>query len=191
MSGITVFLFQVTTTSFSRLEKDPTAPVDLSLQAVFSDRGLCQLSLVPGDFPGALCIGLENSRHPDRVVAAFERLKEHLFARLNGERADMAWEEFDLRDCPKFHVRVWKALHAIPFGQTRTYGELAKAAGSPRASRACGQACGANPILLFIPCHRAVATAGLGGFSSGLRWKKRLLALEGVDWRNVARGTRG
>jgi O-6-methylguanine DNA methyltransferase len=78
-------------------------------------------------------------------------------------------------------MRVWKILHEIPFGQVRTYGQVAAAAGSPRASRAVGQACGANPIVLFIPCHRVIASGGVGGFGAGLEWKRRLLALEDVS----------
>jgi methylated-DNA-[protein]-cysteine S-methyltransferase len=66
--------------------------------------------------------------------------------------------------------------------KTRTYGEIAEAIGSPGAARAVGSACGANPLPLFIPCHRAVAAGGkLGGFSGGLGIKKKLLAWEGVE----------
>lgn len=155
----------------------------MNLQAVFSARGLCGLALVRGKFCAPLCVGLERLRAPARTAAAFELLQERLLARLNGQPADMPWREFDLRGQPDFHVRVWKALHALPFGRTATYGAVARTAGSPRAARACGLACAANPILLFIPCHRVVGAAGLGGFSCGLEWKKRFLALEGVDWR--------
>lgn len=74
---------------------------------------------------------------------------------------------------------VWSALLDIPRGQVETYGSLARKVGRPRAARAIGQACGANPIPLFIPCHRVVAANGaLGGFSSGLGWKDYLLDVE-------------
>jgi O-6-methylguanine DNA methyltransferase len=78
----------------------------------------------------------------------------------------------------EFQRAVWNALKKIPRGQTRTYGEIAAAIGRPKAVRAVGLACGANPLPVFIPCHRAVAKNGLGGFSSGLPWKELLLKLE-------------
>jgi O-6-methylguanine DNA methyltransferase len=78
-----------------------------------------------------------------------------------------------------FQRAVWSALQNIPRGQTRTYGEIAKAIGRPKAVRAVGSACGANPLPLFIPCHRVIATGSLGGFGAGLAWKKLLLKLEG------------
>lgn len=69
----------------------------------------------------------------------------------------------------------------IPPGETRSYGEIAAALGQPLASRAVGGACGANPIPVLVPCHRVLAANGrLGGFSGGLDWKRRLLAIEGV-----------
>ncbi|MBE7462613.1 MAG: MGMT family protein [Planctomycetes bacterium] len=78
-------------------------------------------------------------------------------------------------------------MQRIPFGEVRTYGDLARAAGSPLAVRAAGQACGSNPIVLFLPCHRVVASKGPGGFGAGLAWKRKLLALEGYDLR-IKRG---
>lgn len=78
-----------------------------------------------------------------------------------------------------FQKSVWRAISNIPPGQTQTYGELAEAIQRPRAVRAVGTACGKNPISLLIPCHRVVASnGGLGGFSSGLAWKKLLLQIE-------------
>ncbi|MCF7816874.1 MAG: methylated-DNA--[protein]-cysteine S-methyltransferase [Kiritimatiellales bacterium] len=79
----------------------------------------------------------------------------------------------------EFQQQVWQAIAAIPFGQTRTYSELAAAIGRPRAVRAVGSACGRNPLPLFIPCHRVLAANGKpGGFSAGLPWKKLLLRCE-------------
>ena len=78
-----------------------------------------------------------------------------------------------------FQQEVWRALQDIPYGQTRTYGVIAKAIGRPKAVRAVGSACGANPLPLFIPCHRVVAAnGGLGGFSAGMAWKTLLQQLE-------------
>lgn len=78
-----------------------------------------------------------------------------------------------------FQREVWKAIAAIPFGESRSYGELARLIGRPRSFRAVANACGRNPIPLFIPCHRVVGSGGrLGGFSSGLAWKLLLLPRE-------------
>jgi len=78
-----------------------------------------------------------------------------------------------------FQKRVWAALREIPFGQTRTYGEIARAVGSPGAARAVGMACNRNPILILIPCHRVLGADGaLTGFAGGLDKKEYLLKLE-------------
>lgn len=78
-----------------------------------------------------------------------------------------------------FQRRVWEALRRIPRGETRTYAALAREIGAPSAVRAVGSACGANPVALVVPCHRAVRTdGGLGGYAWGLPVKKRLLEIE-------------
>ena len=108
-------------------------------------------------------------------------MKRALLNRLKGGRADISFEEFDFSGCGAFHIRAWKAMREIPFGETATYGEVAAEAGSPLAFRAAGQACNANRIILFIPCHRVVAANGIGGYGCGLDWKRKLLALEGIQ----------
>jgi len=80
-----------------------------------------------------------------------------------------------------FRRQVWRALLDVPFGETVTYGQVARRIGKPGAARAVGQANGANPIPLIIPCHRVVAAQGIGGYTGGLEIKRRLLALEGVE----------
>jgi AraC family transcriptional regulator of adaptative response/methylated-DNA-[protein]-cysteine methyltransferase len=86
---------------------------------------------------------------------------------------------------PVFQRRVWEELRRIPRGETRTYKEIARAVGAPDAVRAVGSACGANPVALAVPCHRAVRTdGGLGGYAWGLARKKRLLDLEKRSKRN-------
>ena len=78
-----------------------------------------------------------------------------------------------------FQQRVWHALQQIPYGTTRTYGEIAAAIGNPRASRAVGMACNKNPLLLIVPCHRVVGAHGtLTGFAYGTDAKRWLLELE-------------
>ncbi len=78
-----------------------------------------------------------------------------------------------------FQKSVWKAMSKIPYGQIKTYAEIAKLIGRPKASRGVGGACGKNPVLLLIPCHRVVGSNGyLGGFRAGMGAKKILLDLE-------------
>jgi methylated-DNA-[protein]-cysteine S-methyltransferase len=82
----------------------------------------------------------------------------------------------------RFQRDVWEALLAIPFGETRSYGELAKKLGSPAASRAVGAANGRNPISIVVPCHRVIGASGkLTGFAGGLDVKARLLEIEGAE----------
>jgi len=80
-----------------------------------------------------------------------------------------------------FQRRVWEELCRIEWGRTRSYGEIARSAGSPRGARAVGMACNRNPLLLVVPCHRVVGADGsLVGFGEGLELKRRLLELERV-----------
>ena len=103
--------------------------------------------------------------------------REALLAYFAGERRG-----FDLPLDPAgtdFQRAVWEALRAIPYGGTRTYGEIAAAVGRPKAVRAVGQANHVNPLPIFIPCHRVVGTGGaLTGYAGGLDRKRALLALE-------------
>lgn len=78
-----------------------------------------------------------------------------------------------------FQKKVWGALMEIPYGETRSYKDIAEIIGLEKSARAVGQALGANPLPVLVPCHRVIrSTGGLGGFSSGLEVKKRLLELE-------------
>lgn len=80
-----------------------------------------------------------------------------------------------------FDQRVWKALQRIPFGRTRSYGEVARQLGNPGLARAVGGANGRNPLPVIVPCHRVLASSGLGGYSGGLALKRRLLQHEGFE----------
>jgi methylated-DNA-[protein]-cysteine S-methyltransferase len=90
--------------------------------------------------------------------------------------------DFDLPLAPEgtpFQLRVWRELRNIPYGQTISYGELARRVGSPKGSRAVGLANGANPISIVVPCHRVIGSNGkLTGYGGGLDNKELLLALE-------------
>jgi O-6-methylguanine DNA methyltransferase len=80
-----------------------------------------------------------------------------------------------------FQQAIWKQLTRIPAGKVISYGELARRVKNPKAVRAAGTACGANPVPVLVPCHRVIAgSGGLGGFGGGLRMKKALLEAEGV-----------
>jgi len=82
-----------------------------------------------------------------------------------------------------FQQSVWRELRKIPLGRTKSYGEVARQIGKPKAVRAIGGACGANPIPVLIPCHRVLAAHGkIGGFGGGLDWKRKLLGREGIEF---------
>lgn len=124
--------------------------------------------------PGAVVLGGEN--RPDAVSnAAASQLQEYLAGRRR---------VFDLPLAPAgtpFQKEVWRALELVPYGETRTYSQVAEAIGRPGAARAVGGACNANPLPIFIPCHRVVpASGGVGGYAFGLRMKEYLLRLEGA-----------
>jgi methylated-DNA-[protein]-cysteine S-methyltransferase len=114
---------------------------------------------------------------PPAVAAAVRQLEEYF----SGER-----KEFDVHlattRATEFQRDVWNALVDIPFGEVRTYGQVAESVNRPRASRAVGNANHVNPWPIFVPCHRVVATNGLGGYGGGDAVKRYLLSLEGVHY---------
>ncbi len=116
--------------------------------------------------------------HSPVLRAAIHQLTEYF----SGER-----RQFDLPlqvQGTSFQQSVWRLLCAIPFGETRTYRDIAVSLGNPAANRAVGAAVAANPILIFIPCHRVIASGGkLGGYSGGLWRKAWLLRHEGALFR--------
>jgi methylated-DNA-[protein]-cysteine S-methyltransferase len=127
------------------------------------------------DRPGRVRLGplREDADHP--VLVETERQLGEYFA---GDR-----RRFDVPlsfTGTDFQKRVWAALLTIPFGETRSYGEIATQLGKPSASRAVGAANGRNPISIIAPCHRVIGSSGqLTGFAGGLEAKKYLLELEG------------
>lgn len=100
----------------------------------------------------------------------------------SGEKADFKNVPIDMISISPFQKKVYEATRMIPFGQVKTYGDIAKEIGSPFAARAVGGALGRNPIALIIPCHRVISSNGIGGFSAfgGTKTKLKLLSLEGV-----------
>lgn len=125
---------------------------------------------------------VDQTYEPSRVgwsarPAAFADAVEQLNAYFAGELTDFELE-LDLQGT-EFQRRVWQALLTIPFGQTRSYGEIAAQVGAPGAARAVGLANGHNPIAIIVPCHRVIGVnGGLTGYGGGLDKKRSLLALE-------------
>ncbi|KAA0016142.1 methylated-DNA--[protein]-cysteine S-methyltransferase [Salinicola corii] len=107
----------------------------------------------------------------------FAQARAELEAYLAGRR-----RSFNVTLAPEgsdFQLQVWQGLLRIPYGKTSTYGEMAHRLGKDGAAQAIGGAVGANPLPLFIPCHRVVAARGMGGYSGGETLKRALLTLEG------------
>lgn len=154
------------------ISKCPSPVGELTLVA--SDTGLAAI-LWENDDPARVRLApqFENPDHP--VLRETARQLGQYFA---GER----WS-FDLPldfHGTDFQKDVWQALLAIPFGETRSYAEIARAVGRPTAFRAVGAANGRNPISIVAPCHRVIGTNGtLTGFAGGIEAKRHLLALEG------------
>ena len=113
----------------------------------------------------------------ERIIPSVVNSAAQIEGFIEGKRHD-----FDLDMNPggtDFQRKVWKALRGIPYGKTKTYSQIAKQIKHPNSARAVGQACGANPLPLVVPCHRVLASDGkLGGFAFGLECKKKLLDME-------------
>jgi methylated-DNA-[protein]-cysteine S-methyltransferase len=150
--------------------------------AAASSRGLIATTLPQRSEAHALmALGreIEGARRDD---GAFEELAARLKAYFEGERVEFP-DRLDLGSGSSFQRRVWETTRLIAHGETRSYLWIAKRITKPRAARAVGQALGANPLPIIIPCHRVTASdGGLGGFSGGLDVKRTLLKLEGAKW---------
>jgi len=142
-----------------------------------TEKGVCMVNfLTPeesflkelkGRFPG------ETIRDDRKNRKVLFQLKKYLEGKLR--RFDC---RLDMRGTP-FQKKVWSALAKIPYGRTRSYMDIARAIGHPKAFRAVGNANGKNPIPLIIPCHRVIeSNGGLGGFGHGLKVKKQLIDFE-------------
>jgi methylated-DNA-[protein]-cysteine S-methyltransferase len=154
------------------------SPMGLVAFATNEEGALLSLRFRDGRYPKTLEKRLKRegfalSRDEDRTAVAREQLVEY-FA---GERCS-----FDLpmvRRGSDFQEAVWEELSRIPFGETRTYGQVAEAIGRPGEAVEVGSSCAANPVLLVVPCHRVVGADGsLKGYAGGLPLKERLLAFE-------------
>jgi methylated-DNA-[protein]-cysteine S-methyltransferase len=145
---------------------------------------LCDLLLVSDDGENLAGIYFDPhegvSRVPrgtSRELPVFRHAEEELAAYLAGTRA--AFTVPTRAEGTPFQLRVWDVLKTIPYGETATYGDVAKEIGQPNASRAVGMANNRNPISIVVPCHRVIGRSGeLVGYGGGLDRKKYLLALE-------------
>jgi methylated-DNA-[protein]-cysteine S-methyltransferase len=140
--------------------------------------------LLVGDGERLHCLSMQGGRRPVAIDPSWER-DDNAFAEVRSqltEYFDGRRREFDI---PlglvgnEFERRVWDALRRIPYGETVSYGEIAREIGSPSAARAVGLANGRNPIAVIVPCHRVIGADGsLTGFGGGLERKRLLLDLE-------------
>lgn len=163
------------------------------------DSPIGRLKLVAGD-AGLALIGWENDRRawkhlngpmigrPEHPI--LRQAEEQLAEYFAGQRREFS-VKLDLRGTP-FQAAVWTAMLTIPFGRTRSYGEIARQIGRPAAVRAVGAAVGMNPVAVMAPCHRVLGASGaLTGFAGGLPAKRGLLAVEDIRYRPSTRDSLG
>jgi methylated-DNA-[protein]-cysteine S-methyltransferase len=151
----------------------------------WGERGLARFQLPEADRRATerrlrLRAEVSSAAAPPRGIAAVIAEVQRYMA---GERVDFSAVALDLTGVAPFHAEIYAAARGIGWGETTTYGELARRVGSPGAARAVGQAMAHNPVPVIIPCHRILASGNkVGGFSAfgGARSKQKLLGLEGV-----------
>ncbi len=159
------------------LFKIPAVTPDGEFLAGYSENGLTELSF---PHPGGRSARAAKKEIIPAKMRGWHAATEAALKKILAGRAPVKFPPLDLVGTD-FQKKVWHALRKISFGQTKSYGKIARAIGRPKAVRAVGGACGANPIPVLIPCHRVLAANGkIGGFSGGLEWKRRLLAREGI-----------
>jgi len=146
--------------------------------ASYSANGLTKL-----DFPSKRCGPVKLAGVvASPVIRCWHRATTAALKRVLAGRAPGTWPPLDFSCGTAFQRKVWRAMLEIGCGETKSYGEIARVIGRPKAVRAVGGACGANPIPVLVPCHRVIAARRkLGGFSGDLNWKRTLLAREGVQ----------
>lgn len=151
---------------------------DGQFTAQYSEAGLAELA-----FPARRAAQLELNIAPPAIARWHRATTAALKLALAG-RTPRVLPPLDLNAATVFQQSVWRALLKIPRGETRSYGEIARIIHNPRATRAVGSACSANPIPILIPCHRVLAKGHqLAGYSGGLEWKRKLLwREESRDW---------
>lgn len=159
----------------------PVSTGDGVFLAHYSEKGLAEM-----DWPKAVSPRRANrasQRDVPAKIKKWHRLTEAALEKIFAGRAAGELPPLDWAGKTEFQKSVWKQMLKIPAGKTKSYGEVAAAIKNPKAVRAVGGACGANPIPVLVPCHRILAAnKKIGGFSGGLEWKRKLLATEGVKF---------
>ena len=144
--------------------------------AAYSESGLAELR-----FPAGKSRPAVPSTIVPPQIQQWHRATTNALNEILAGRSPKQFPPLDLSIGTEFQQSVWRAMIRIKLGQTQSYGEIAASIGKPKAVRAVGGACGANPIPVLVPCHRVLAAnQKLGGFSGGLDWKRKLLRREGV-----------
>ena len=154
----------------------PIVTNDGTFLARYSRNGLVELNFPNGDKPGPSA----QLKARDPKIHAWHRTAGSALKKMLAGKKAKKFPPLRLEGT-EFQKSVWREMQKIPTGRTKSYGEIARAIGNPKAVRAVGGACGANPIPVLVPCHRVLAAnKKIGGFSGGLDWKRKLLAVEGI-----------
>ena len=155
---------------------------DIEVICYLKPEGIALMEMQPHDSKG-IHVHLIQDGSCEHLLPMIEKwMESYVLKKLPPSTLPLVQVEF-----PSYTSRILlKILPSIPFGHSMSYGELAKIAGNPKAFRAAGSACGKNPWPLVIPCHRILASnQRLGGFTSGLEIKRRLLNFEGIHYLDV------
>jgi methylated-DNA-[protein]-cysteine S-methyltransferase len=162
----------------TKLVELPIATRDGNFIARYSENGLTELN-----FPvGRASSRAVNSKGVPAKIKNWHRLTGSALKKNLAGRDAKALPPLDWAGKTKFQQSVWREMLKLSTGQTKSYGEVAAAIKNPKAVRAVGSACGANPIPVLVPCHRILAAnKKLGGFGGGLDWKRSLLMREGIQ----------
>jgi O-6-methylguanine DNA methyltransferase len=156
----------------------PISTRDGKFIAHYSEKGLAELNFPVGR---ASSRAAKQNGIPTKVKNWHRTTETALKKILAGKKSKLP--PLDWTGKTEFQKSVWRQMLKISAGKTKSYGEIASAIGNPKAVRAVGGACGANPVPVLIPCHRVLAAnKKLGGFSGGLDWKRSLLKREGIKF---------
>ncbi len=143
-----------------------------------SEQGICRIVLPKKDKKSVVRELERDVIDSDPASPLLVKAEKLLTRYFSGESVSFELP-LDLRYYTPFQLAVWRAAQAVPSGETRAYAWIAKRIRNPKAVRAVGQALGANPVPIIIPCHRVISSKGtMGGFSGGIGMKKKLLELE-------------
>ncbi|HEY3931335.1 MAG TPA: methylated-DNA--[protein]-cysteine S-methyltransferase [Verrucomicrobiae bacterium] len=157
----------------------PISTSDGIFLAHYSEKGLAEI-----DWPTVGRASLRAAKQngvPAKIKSWHRTTESALKKVLAGKKSKLP--PLDWTGKTDFQKSVWRQMLKISAGKTKSYGEIASAIGNPKAVRAVGGACGANPVPVLVPCHRVLAAnKKLGGFSGGLDWKRSLLAREGIKF---------